>query len=72
MALVANQSMRLYQGRVVSSDMSGRMGGSDEAVRGGMSTRGNRLEPSPLGMALGLTGGLFVGLHALQGAVLLA
>ena len=61
-ALVANQNVRLYNGRVLSSEMSAKMGGSDEAVRGGMFTRGTRLQPSPLGLALGLTGGLL--LHA--------
>lgn len=59
MTLVANQTVRLYRGQVVTSHMSARMGGSDEAVRGGVSTRGNRLEPSPLGIALGLTGEMF-------------
>lgn len=62
MALVANQTVRLYRGKVLSSGVSARVGGGDEAVRGGVSTRGNRLEPSPLGVALGLTGGLLVGL----------
>lgn len=65
MALVANQTVRLYRGKVLSSEVSAKMGGSDEAVRGGMSTRGNRLDPSPLGLALGLTGGPFVGLCCL-------
>jgi len=56
LALVAHQTVRLYKGKVLKSEMSAKLGGSDEAVRGGMSTRGNRLEPSPLGIALGLTG----------------
>lgn len=59
-ALVADQNVRLYKGKVLSSEMSAKMGGSDEAVRGGMSMRGNRHEPSPLSFALGLTGGLLL------------
>ena len=66
MALVANQTVRLYRGKVLSSEMSARMGGSDEAVRGGASTRGNRGEPSPLGIALGLTGRQPVWLRLVQ------
>lgn len=56
--LVADQTLRLYKGKVMSSEMLAKMGGGDEAVRGGRSTRGNRLEPSPLGIALGLAGRL--------------
>ncbi|KAL0053237.1 hypothetical protein WJX82_002974 [Trebouxia sp. C0006] len=52
--VVADQTMRLYKGKVLSSDMSAKLGGSDEAVRGGMSVRGSRGQPSPLSIALGL------------------
>ena len=54
--VVADQTMRLYKGKVLSSDMSAKLGGSDEAVRGGMSVRGSRGQPSPLSIALGLAG----------------
>ncbi len=54
--VVADQTVRLYKGKVLSSDMSAKLGGSDEAVRGGMSVRGSRGQPSPLSIALGLTG----------------
>ena len=56
LGLVADQSVRLYKGKVLSSDMAAKVGGGDEAVRGGLSLRGGRLEPSPLSIALGLAG----------------
>ncbi|DBA85738.1 TPA: hypothetical protein ACH3X1_005304 [Trebouxia sp. C0004] len=53
--VVADQTVRLYKGKVLRSDMSAKLGGSDEAVRGGMSVRGTKGQPSPLSIALGLT-----------------
>ena len=50
--------MCMYKGRVLTPEMSARLGGGDEAVRGGLAVRGARLGPSPLGIALGLAGQL--------------
>ena len=61
--VVADQTMRLYKGKVLSSDMSAKLGGSDEAVRGGMSVRGSRGQPSPLSIALGLAGKSLMAIH---------
>ena len=74
LGLVADQTVRLYKGKVVSLDTPAKVGGGDEAVRGGMSTRGNRLEPSPLGIALGLTGKLLPSscLHIVRSVVSLS
>ena len=62
-AVVADQTVRLYKGKVLSSDMSAKLGGSDEAVRGGMSVRGSRGHPSPLTIALSLTGDSLMAIH---------
>lgn len=53
-SLMADHSLRMYKGRVLTPEMAARLWGGDEAVRGGVSVRGARLGPSPLGIALGL------------------
>ena len=57
LTLIADQTMRLYRGKIISNDQASEA--EEKAVRGGASVRGGRRqEASPLSIALGLAGKL--------------
>lgn len=62
-ALVADQTVRLYKGKVLSSQTAVKLEESEGAVHGGVSTRGNRGDPLPLSFALGLSGKTLTAKH---------